>query len=310
MTIDDEVTFCKLLIHILQRILGHDHRHDVNNIKAAFFLNVTFTIIELIGGWYVNSVAIMSDAIHDLGDSLALGSAWYFQNLSHKDRDHTYTYGYRRYSLLSALLNSTVLFVGSIYIIYSTIPRLIAPESTNTKGMILLSVLGIIFNGLAVLKTNRGQTTNERVVSLHLMEDVLGWIAILLGSIVMSIWYIPIIDPILSIMIAAYILYNVFKNLKESIGIILQTAPSGIDVQQIQQELHQIQHVQMVHDVHVWSMDGSFNIMTVHLVLKSESSFTHHKLIKQEVRKLLNTLNIGHVTIELESADDISQDPH
>ena len=161
----------------------HDHHGDVKNIKVAFFLNFGFAIIEIIGGFLTNSVAILSDAVHDLGDSLSLGLAWYFQKYSRKKSDSTYTYGYRRFSLVGALANSLVLIVGSILILTEAIPRIFNPQQAHPQGMMMLAVLGIAVNGVAMLRLRRGKSLNEKVVSLHLMEDVLGWIAVLVGAI-------------------------------------------------------------------------------------------------------------------------------
>jgi cobalt-zinc-cadmium efflux system protein len=282
----------------------HHHHHDVENIKTAFWLNFVFTIIEFVGGFYVNSVAIMSDAIHDLGDSLSLGLSWYFQKLSHKGRTRTFSYGYRRFSVLSAIINSAVLFLGSILILMETIPRLMAPEKPDTQGMVLLAILGVIVNGLAVYKTHKGKTANERVVSLHLMEDVLGWIAVLIGSIAMSLWNIPILDPILSMMIAAYILFNVFRNLGTNIKIMLQGIPEDVNLKKLEEKLLDISGVKSIHDMHTWSMDGEYHVMTVHLVLTDDNIFKDSVLIKEQARKIIQKGTVNHVTIELEGPDE------
>ncbi len=282
----------------------HHHHHDVDNIKVAFFLNLGFTIIEFIGGVFVNSVAIVSDAIHDLGDSISLGISWYFQKLSHKGRTKTFSYGYRRFSVLSAVLNSTILLVGSVFILKETIPRLITPVQPETKGMILLAILGVVVNGLAVIKTHKGKTANEKVVSLHLMEDVFGWIAVLIGSLVMNFWELPIIDPILSMLIAGYILFNVFKNLKNSMGIMLQSIPSDVNLDHLESKLLEIPQVRQVHDMHTWSMDGEYHVMTVHLVLSSETDFEKRIKIKEQAREILKEGTMNHVTIELEGIDE------
>lgn len=284
--------------------MAHHHHHDVDNIKTAFFLNLGFTIIEFIGGMYVNSVAIISDAIHDLGDSISLGMSWYFQKLSHKGRTKHFSYGYRRFSVLSAIINSTVLLIGSIFILVETIPRLISPEQPETKGMMILAVLGVIVNGLAVLKTRKGKTANEKVVSLHLMEDVLGWIAVLIGSIIMNFWQAPILDPILSLGIAGYILLNVFKNFRNSLSIMLQSIPEDVNVDLMEEKLIQIPEVKRVHDMHTWSMDGEYHVMTVHLVLNNEQDFEKRIEIKEKARTILKEAAINHVTIELEGLDE------
>lgn len=190
----------------------HHHHHSTGNIKVAFFLNLGFAIIEIIGGLFTNSLAILSDALHDLGDSLSLGLAWYFQKYSEKERDQKYTYGYQRFSLLGAYINTIILIIGSIFIIQKSVTRILHPEEVEALGMILLAILGILVNAAAVLKLQKGTSLNEKVVTLHLMEDILGWVVVLLGSILMYFIYLPIIDPILSLGISIYILYNAFKN--------------------------------------------------------------------------------------------------
>ena len=196
---------------------GHDHGHihthhgDVKNIKIAFFLNLGFSIVEIIGGFLTNSVAILSDAVHDLGDSFSLGLAWYFQKFSRKQRDKNFTYGYKRFSLVGALINSIVLIAGSVLILSEAIPRIFNPQQADAGGMFLLAILGIIVNGIAVVRLRKGSSLNEKVVSLHMLEDVLGWSAVLIGAIIMKFTNLYIIDPILSVLISFFILFNVFK---------------------------------------------------------------------------------------------------
>ncbi|NVK52066.1 MAG: cation transporter [Flavobacteriaceae bacterium] len=284
----------------------HGHNHTTENIKTAFFLNLAFTIIEFIGGFFTNSLAIMSDAIHDLGDSLSLGMSWYFQKLSNKKANKKFSYGYGRFSLLGAILNSIVLLVGSIFIILEAIPRLLKPEEADAFGMMWLAILGIIVNGAAVLKLKKGSSINERVVSLHLLEDVLGWTAVLIASIIMQFWNVPILDPILSLLIAVYILFNVFKNIKESFRIILQGVPVEVSQNDIRTYLLSLDNVVDVHDCHVWTMDGEFHIATIHLIV-NESNYTWQqaKRIKQRVKKdLHDTFNVEHVTIEIETISE------
>lgn len=181
------------------------HHHATSNIKVAFFLNLSFTLLEIVGGIWINSVAILFDAVHDLGDSMALGLSWYFANVSQKKRDSHFSYGYKRFSLLGALISSFILLVGSILILFEAIPRLIHPETVHVNGMIFLAIWGVLVNGAAVLKLRGGETQNERVVRLHLLEDVFGWIAVLIVGIVMLFVNLPILVPILSVGITFYI---------------------------------------------------------------------------------------------------------
>ncbi|WP_394421760.1 cation diffusion facilitator family transporter [Tenacibaculum mesophilum] len=287
--------------------MGHNHHHhshgnSTGNIAVAFFLNLAFTIIEFIGGFYTNSLAIMSDALHDLGDSLSLGLSWYFQKKSTKKATKKYSYGYKRFSLLGAIINSIVLVIGSVFIIKEAIPRVINPESADAKGMMWLAVLGIIVNGAAVLKLKKGTSINERVVSLHLLEDVLGWGVVLIASLVMQFWNIPVLDPVLSIAIAGFVLYNVYKNIKESLRIILQGTPENISVEEIQQRIVSMKDVEGIHDCHLWTMDGEYNVFTAHLVLEEkEMSWEKSHEIKQEIKQVLHDdFHLEHITLELE----------
>jgi cobalt-zinc-cadmium efflux system protein len=294
--------------------MAHTHNHSshnnssTENIGVAFFLNLFFTIIEFIGGFYTNSLAITSDAIHDLGDSLSLGMSWYFQKISTKKPTKNFSYGYKRFSILGAIINSVVLLIGSVFIISNAIPRLINPQNSDAKGMMWFAILGIIVNGAAVLKLKKGTSLNERVVSLHLLEDVLGWVAVLIASIIMQFWNVPILDPILSILIALFILYNVFKNGKQSIRIILQGVPVEISVDKIKVEIMKNDAIKSIHDCHLWSMDGECNVFTAHLLLfDTESSWQKQLEIKNKIRKLLHDdFNLEHITLELEISEDCS----
>ena len=234
----------KLTIHLS---VGHHHHHHngTENIRVAFWLNLAFTIIEIIGGFLTNSLAILSDALHDLGDSLSLGLAWYFQNLSKKGRDRKFSYGYRRFSLLGAIINSIVLVVGSIFIITEAIPRVMDPQSTNATGMIGLAILGVLVNGAAVLKLKKGHTQNEKVAALHLLEDVLGWVAVLIGSIIIYFTNWFIIDPLLSLGIALFILFNVYKSIKSSMSKIA-VAPVNADIESAVRQGEKVQQVEAV----------------------------------------------------------------
>ncbi len=292
---------------------GHSHSHihtheiDEKGMKVAFFMNLSFAIIEVIGGFWTNSVAIISDAIHDFGDSLSMGMAWYLQKVAKKKPDKKYTYGYKRFSLVGALANSIILIVGSFYILNESIPRLFHPEETNAKGMVVLAVFGVLVNGAAAFRLRGGKSLNERVVSLHLLEDVLGWVAVLIGAIVMHYtdWYI--IDPILSVLIAVYILSNIYKNMRELFRILLQGTPYEVDLKEIKNHLGAIEKVDSVHDLHVWSIDGIYNIITVHVVLKSDHSMFQLIDLKKRIREILFEQGINHATIEFETMDEKCQ---
>ena len=288
----------------------HHHHHDPaekggsKNIVVAFWLNTFFALVEIAGGFYTNSMAILSDAVHDLGDSLSLGFAYYFQKKSRQEKDQTYTYGYQRFSLLGAFINSLILIVSSVFIIRESVSRLMEPEPPDAKGMVILAVLGIAVNGYALLKLRRGGSINERVVAIHFVEDVLGWVAVLIGSIVMLFADIPVLDPILSILIAGYILLNVFKSLKATFRILLQRRPENVDETLIRKKILAVPGVRGLHDLHFWTMDGEYNVMTLHVVVENNQSVEQREQIKKEIKHSLLHLEIQHTTVEIESEDE------
>ncbi len=264
-----------------------------------------FTVIEIVGGLLTNSVAILSDALHDLGDSLSLGLSWYLDRVSKQKRDELYTYGYRRFSLLGAFINSAVLVVGSGVILVEAVPRLFNPETPHVEGMIGLAVLGILFNGVAVLRLKAGKTMNEKVAAWHLLEDVLGWVAILLVSVTMLFWNMPVLDPLFSVAFTLFILYNVVKNFRQTTKIFLQAKPDEMDAQKLEQELLMVEGVRSLHDIHVWSMDGEYYVMTVHAVV--DDGVTNEEIldIKSRAREACGRLGVAHVTIEIEYESEI-----
>lgn len=282
----------------------HNHNNSVRNIKIAFFLNLFFTIIEFIGGFLTNSVAIMSNAMHDLGDSFSLGLAWFLENFSSRKRTDQFSYGYKRFSLLGALINGIILFIGSLFILTEAIPRLINPETSNAHGMLLLAIFGIVVNGIAFYKTAKGNTMNEKVISLHLLEDVLGWVTVFIISIVMIFTQISILDPILSILITFYILFGVLKNLKATALLFLQAAPKNLDVKIIDKELKKDSFIHGVHDTHIWSLDGEKHILSTHVIINKNSSKKDIEKIKYKLKQRLKDIGIEHSTLEIEFEDE------
>ena len=282
----------------------HHHDHGTKNLKVAFFLNFGFAIVEIVGGLLTNSLAILSDALHDLGDSLSIGLSWYFQKLSQRKGDKTFSYGYKRFSLLGAIINGVVLLIGSVFILSEAIPQLFNPGNTNAQGMLYLAIFGVIVNGAAMLRLRKGTSHNEKVISLHLLEDVLGWVAVLIGSVVMIYVDAPWIDPLLSVLIALFILYNVFKSLKASLTIILQAVPEDINIEGVQALLMAWPQIKDIHDCHLWSMDGEHHVLSTHVRLDRNYSLEEVAEIKSEIKQYLKKEGVHHVTIEFEGPDE------
>lgn len=262
----------------------------------AFLLNMSFSLFEFFGGVVTNSVSIISDAVHDLGDAISIGISLLLEKKSKKKADNKYTYGYVRYSVLGGVITTVILMIGSIFVIYNAIQRLFNPVSINYSGMLIFAVIGIILNTLAAFITKDGDSINQHAVNLHMLEDVLGWIIVLVGAIIMKFTDISIIDPIMSIGVAVFILINALKNLKVILDLFLEKTPKGIDLEHIKEYLCKIDGVDDVHHIHVWSIDGYNNYATMHIVTKEKDT----KNIKEEIRKKLNEHGIAHTILETE----------
>jgi cobalt-zinc-cadmium efflux system protein len=288
----------------------HDHHHHTasERIGWAFALNFGFTIIEFIGGYLTNSTAILADAVHDLGDSLAIASAWVLNKVSDKEPSHHHSYGYRRFSLLGALINGVVLIVGAIWILNEAIPRLVNPEMPNATGMLGLAILGVAVNGYAAYKLSKGKTLNERMLNWHLLEDVLGWVAILVLSLVLMVFEIPILDPLLSIGFTLFILFNVVKILLKTLGLFLQATPDSELLSQIQSDLQTITQVNDIHHLHLWSLDGEHHVLTAHLLLNQHYPQPELVALKANIAAAMAKYQLSHTTIEFEFPDEFCRD--
>lgn len=302
---------------------NHDHPHDhsqehgsgntsKNALSMAFWLNFLFSIVEVAGGIFTNSTAIIADAFHDFMDAGAIGIAILLEKLAGKKRTEQFSYGYKRFSLLSALGMAIFLLVGSVMMVVSAINSFIHPEKVDSAGMIWLAILGLAVNGFAFLRIKKGSGAhnhshshagggnhNTRGIMLHLLEDVLGWAAVLAGAAIMyfTSWYW--IDGVLAIGIASFVGFNATRNLVSTVSVLLQSSPAGVDVKGLTDELQQIEGVTNVHDVHVWSLDGSYHVGSLHAVVNPDVSSSQD--ILRKVIKLMEKYKIHHPTVQIET---------
>lgn len=283
--------------------MEHTHSHpqgSTKNIRVAFWINIVFTVIEIIGGLLTNSVAILSDAVHDLGDSVTLLFSLIMEKVSEKGGTAKLTYGYKRYSLLGAIFSSLVLILGSAFIIYNAVNRLITVEEVNAGGMVIMAVVGILFNGAAVLRLRKDSGLNAKVVFNHLLEDVLGWVSILVAGIIMFFWDVPILDPILSIAIAVFVLSRIIPMFMKVGRIFLQYKPDDIEIRNIKETLEDVEKVIEVHDVHLWSLDGTNHIFSCHVVYEDSVGLKELLGLNRRIKSILADMGIDHSTIDPE----------
>lgn len=275
------------------------------NILIAFILNLFFSVFEFFGGIFTGSVAIISDAIHDIGDAFSIGISYILEKISKKQPDEKYTYGYLRYSVIGGFITSSILLFGSVAVIYNAIFKLFNPNEINYNGMIIFAVVGTVINLFAAILTHGGDSINQKAVNLHMLEDVLGWIIVLIGAIVMKFTDLKLIDPLLSIAVALFIIINAIKNLIEIVNLFLEKAPQNIDTNEIKKHIMEIKDIIDVHHIHIWSLDGQNNYATMHIVTNGDS----HE-IKEKVRKELEEHGICHATLELESPGEHCESEH
>ena len=263
----------------------------------AFVLNFSFAIIEFIFGGLFGSSAILADAVHDLGDALAIGISAFLESISNREEDSHYTLGYKRFSLLGAILTAVILITGSSLVILENISKLIESQPVDHEGMLWLGVIAIAINLTASLIVRKGQTKNESILSLHFLEDTLGWLAVIVVAIILRYtdWYF--LDPLLSLLISAFILSKALPRFWSTLKIFLDAVPEGVDIQQVKSDLEQLEHVASINQLNLWTMDGLEKNAIVHVCLEHVN---HMEVCKESIRTLLKDCGFQNVTIEVD----------
>ena len=269
------------------------------NMTIAFLLNFSFAIIEFIFGLLFHSSAVLADAVHDTGDALAIGLSTLFEKVSTKKEDREYTLGYKRYSLLGALLTSVILLVGSILVIVENVPKLFAPEKVNYDGMLVLGIVAIVVNTAASRVVSHGHSHNESILSLHFLEDILGWVAVIVVSLILRFtdWYF--LDPLLSLVIAGFILSQALPKFWENIQIFLDHVPSDVDLGQLYQEVAALENVRAITQLNVWTTDGLEKFAMLHICLENPNLLAE---TQASLRQKLLAYGIAKVTIQTDES--------
>ena len=268
------------------------------SIWLAFFLNLSFSVVEFIFGVIFNSSAVLADAVHDLGDALAIGLSACLETISNRQEDKRYTLGYKRFSLLGAMLTALILLTGSVMVLLENIPRLLSPQPVNYQGMLWLGILAILINLLASLIVRKGQTKNEAILTLHFLEDILGWLAVILvaGVLYVTDWYF--LDPLLSLLISSFILWKAIPRFWSTLKIFLDAVPEGIETAKLEKELARLTNVKSVNQLSIWSMDGLENDAIIHLCIEDWEQMME---TKEAVRQLLEERGVQNITIEVDA---------
>ena len=265
---------------------------------VAFFLNLSYAIVEFIAGGIFGSSAVLADSVHDLGDAIAIGISAFLESISNREEDSHYTLGYKRFSLLGAMVTAVILMTGSVLVILENIAKIFHPQSVNDEGILWLGIIAITINVLASLVIRKGQTKNESILSLHFLEDTLGWVAVILMAIVLRFtdWYI--LDPLLSLAISFFILSKALPRFWSTLKIFLDAVPEGVDIQKIKTDLAELDHVASINQLNLWTMDGLEKNAIVHVCLKE---MEHMETCKESIRIFLKNCGFQNITIEVDA---------
>ena len=272
----------------------------------AFFLNLSYAIVEFIAGGVFGSSAVLADSVHDLGDAIAIGVSAVLETISNREEDSRYTLGYKRFSLLGALITAVILMTGSVFIILENLTKLFHPQPVNDEGILWLGIIAVTINVLASLVVRKGKTKNESILSLHFLEDTLGWIAVILMAIILRFtdWYI--LDPLLSLVISFFILSKAIPRFWSTLKIFLDAVPEGVDIKQVKSDLEQLEYVASVNQINLWTMDGLEKNAIIHVCLEH---IKHMEVCKESIRDLLKDCGFQNITIEVD-ADVASHQVH
>ena len=277
-----------------------------HTVWLAFFLNLSYAIVEFIAGGVFGSSAVLADSVHDLGDAIAIGVSAFLETISNREEDSHYTLGYKRFSLLGALVTAVILMTGSVLVILENITKLFHPQPVNDEGILWLGIIAVSINVLASLVVRKGKTKNESILSLHFLEDTLGWVAVILMAIVLRFtdWYI--LDPLLSLVISFFILSKAIPRFWSTLKIFLDAVPEGVDIQQVKSDLEQLDHVASINQLNLWTMDGLEKNAIVHVCLKKVE---HMEVCKEAIRAMLKDYGFQNITIEVD-ADLVTHQAH
>ena len=271
------------------------------SVWLAFFLNLSYAIVEFIAGGVFGSSAVLADSVHDLGDAVAIGVSAVLETISNREEDSRYTLGYKRFSLLGALITAVILMTGSVFVILENLTKLFHPQPVNDEGILWLGIIAVTINVLASLVVRKGKTKNESILSLHFLEDTLGWIAVILMAIVLRFtdWYI--LDPLLSLVISFFILSKAIPRFWSTLRIFLDAVPEGVDIEQVTSDLEQLEYVASVNQLNLWTMDGLEKNAIVHVCLEQIEDM---EASKTAIRHHLKDIGFHNITIEVDSDQD------
>ncbi len=275
-------------------------RKSENRILVAFLLNLVFTFVEVFGSVLTGSVTILSDAVHDFGDCIALAVAWRMEKISKRPANERYQFGYRRFSVVAGLVNNLILLAGGIVLITASVQRFFHPRVIDGRGMLLFAVFGILVNGTAMLLTAKGKNINEKTISMHMLEDVLTWVTVFCVGVVMCFYELPVLDSLLSIGMTFVIFAGVFRNLKKITAIITVRSPlESREYRELRERIDRLNEVGVLEELRLFTMDGEDKNAEVCLVIYEELGTEDMVQLFSQVKKCCEGFGIGRTVIQV-----------
>jgi cobalt-zinc-cadmium efflux system protein len=271
------------------------------NLLIVTVINLSISFVQVVGGLLTGSLSLMSDALHNLGDTSALFIAFLAGKRSLKKPDLKNTFGYKRIEILAALFNASILIALCIFLFYSAIQRLLNPTEIDSELMLIVAVFGLLANFISVLilKKRKGENLNVKAAYLHLLGDTLSSIAVIIGGILMWQFGIYQVDSIITILVGIYIIYHAWKVIKETIDILMQSTPSNIDIDSIKSRIEQIEKIDNMHHIHVWKLNDSQIHFEAHINLKENVRMDEMMKVKKKSEKILSSeFGIHHITLQ------------
>lgn len=282
----------------------HHHAHNLSGPKLLIvtLLNFLITLVEFAGGIFSNSLSLMSDAVHNLGDTSAVLFAYIAAKISSRKSDLNHTFGYKRVEIITALFNAVILIAICLFLLKEAYVRFVHPESVNGGIMVLVAVVGLIANAVSVilLHNNKKGSMNVRAAYLHLLGDTLSSVAVVAGGVAIRFWHVTWLDPAITVVVSVYIIYHTWGIVRESVGILMQSVPVGIDVPKLKKEIERIPGVEDLHHIHVWALSESQVHFESHIRVGDNMNMEQAMHIRNAVENLLHDNGIIHTTLQID----------
>ncbi|AWM13355.1 cation transporter [Epilithonimonas vandammei] len=286
---------------------GHSHSHTANKktLTISLVIITTYMVVEVVGGFLTNSLALLADAGHMLSDAISLFIALMAFKFSSKIADYSKTYGYKRFEILAAVINGATLILISVYIIYEAIERFQSPPEIQSGGMLIVAIVGLLVNVLVAWIMMRGadvkENLNMRGAYLHVISDMLGSVGAIIAALLIMFFGWGWADPLASVIVSILVLRSGYLVTKSSVHVLMEGTPENVEVDKVNEKILKTDGIKSIHDLHIWTITSGLNALTCHAVVNEKMTIEESEILLRKVEHELEHMNIHHVTIQLET---------